>query len=152
MKLELKHLAPYLPYRLMVRHESGLFVEMTLSRKSGNFLSVESVLEGYGVPMLKPLSDLTKEIEFKGEKFVPVEKLFEIFAINKKPHYQEYYVNDYPNYIECSHPSTSESLRLIKYDLMQNRADLVLKLYEWHFDVFGLIEKGLAIKKDTHEN
>lgn len=37
----------------------------------------------------------------------------------------------------------------VTYDIKLIRYGDVLKLLEWHFDVFGLIEKGLAIDINT---
>ena len=82
-------------------------------------------------PILHPLSDLTKEIEYKGEKFIPIEKLgFE----NTKEIYESIL---YTIEKECF--PVSEFFKLIKM----------------HFDVVGLIEKGEAMDintlKKTHD-
>ena len=133
MKLELKHLSPYLPYRLKVsqprcgRMEAYLMYGFKYSNyarewvvfiddsRHGDYQS--SYLKGVK-PILRPLSDLTKEIEVKGEKFVPQDKM---------------------KYLDLEWLINSDDL------IMKTNYEDVLKLFEWHFDVFGLIEKNLAV-------
>ena len=74
-----------------------------------------------------PLSALTKEITINGETFNPYDK------INKK------------------YPNTPQFTDYIKgwmpyYGIMDSKCEYVciLKLFEWKFDVFGLIDAGLA--------
>ena len=86
-----------------------------------------------------------KEIEVDGHRIVPIEKLFDMLARNKKPDYHDYYYNVVPNYIECSHPSTAETLKIILYDVFQNPAWMIIEMYKFHFDLNGLIERGLAV-------
>lgn len=129
-KLELKHLAPYLPYGLKLYH-SGYKAKHILeaSIKEGVYDREMSAVtltamvndNEYLKPILRPLSDLTKEIEHNGEKFVPVDRL-------------EW--NSYDH--------------IIKKGMCDNVGyQYMIKLFEWHFDVFGLIEKGLAIDINT---
>ncbi len=37
----------------------------------------------------------------------------------------------------------------IRLDILENRYKVVKKLFEWHFDIFGLIPAGLAIDINT---
>jgi hypothetical protein len=107
-KLELKHLAPYLPYKLKYK---SLF-----NGSINNLYDLSTDINDnyWGVkikPILRPLSDLELD-EFKN-------KIFNI----------EY--------------------------IIDKETDADLGYYEWcflfenHFDVFGLIEKGLAININT---
>lgn len=145
MKLEFKKIVHHLPYGLSymnpVHNTVGYFDNSCFDDGWELIYDVK--------PILRPLSDLTKEIEVNGERFVPIERLFEMVARNKKPEYQKYYYIDSLNYLECSHPGTAETLTLIKYDVMKNQAHLVEKLFEWHFDIHGLIDAGLAIDINT---
>lgn len=86
MKLELKHIAPYLPYNLKLKYVSKydvdkLSIESIVTLKQINEGSI--CVNGYKtnnksyMPILHPLSDLTKEIEVNGEKFIPIKKLAE---------------------------------------------------------------------------
>lgn len=150
MKLELKHLSPYLPYKLgFMLSDIGIFNidseyqkpnEAYEKLKLTNILISERIevelehYNGWGIgfieleeikPILRPLSDLTKEIEVNGEKFVPHIKL------GGRPNLKDYDIE----YL-------SKNIDNISYGL-------VSKLIEWHFDVFGLIDKGLAIDINT---
>ena len=81
-KLELKHLAPYLPYGLKmileksgdIRELNGLFIDLGELRFHFNVINRGQRLWNYK-PILRPLSDLTKEIEVDGEKFMPYLRL-----------------------------------------------------------------------------
>lgn len=137
MKLELKHLASYLPYGLDFKGKRKGWVSFDGSRMTLCPIDFDGRFEIIK-PILRPLSDLTKEIEHKGEKFVPSEKLKEIFPnvshwqyLTSMAHIWQQYIN---NLTETN----------IEYCVIQ-------KLFEWHFDVFGLIEQGLAIDINTHE-
>lgn len=81
----------------------------------------------YGL-CLRPLSDLTKEIEHKGEKFVPIDELNNIGDAECDRY------NDYFNEENIS----DVNWLLEPFIIFQ-------KLIEWHFDITGLIEKGEAI-------
>ena len=122
-KLELKHLAPYLPYGLKILYQGdvceleGLSIDLSISVLTDEGDEYSTIK--YIKPILKPLSDLTKEIEHNGEKFVPT-KVLSVWDL------EGITIND------------------IKH-IPVNLYELLL---EWHFDVFGLIEKGLAINKN----
>lgn len=172
MKLELKHLAPYLPYKLkfvMVFDSSEDFGDVVpeeylkkdsiwelylLTNESIEFFGGEcddyalkngpSRIANNGAlkPILQPLSNLTKEIEMNGEKFVPVE-WFEIGDENNLS-------NDYgfANVRLINHLKEISKYN-IQNDIEYLPNGVVNKLHEWHFDVFGLIPKGLAIDINT---
>lgn len=129
MKLELKHLAPYLPYGLKIQYLLNETLELvgfnknTIFHTRGFFVELPCNLK----PILRPLSDLTKEIEHNGERFVPVEKLEEMYGLTVET--QEDKV--------LTLPITLEPYYLIR------------QLFEWHFDIFNLIENNLAIDINT---
>lgn len=140
MKVELKHLAPYLPYGLTgISKEQYFGIETVVGYSTyGKEKSIELttnidaiIIEEFK-PILRPLSDLTKEIEHNGEKFVPID-WFE----------NKYYTLDLHK--QCK--------RLLEEDgenwIYQSDYMLVEHLFEWHFDVFGLIPEGLAIDLNT---
>lgn len=67
MKLTIEHLAPYLPYELKILNGWGDIKTLKythLDDEGNGFI-------GHVKPILRPLSDLTKEIEHNGEKFTP---------------------------------------------------------------------------------
>lgn len=149
MELELKHLAPYLPYNLET-FIIGEFIDEYADNPIPKGFNIEglntgwveiheigrTVTEQYPFedvkPILRPLSDLTKEIEHNGEDFVPYEHHVFIEAMA---------ANEYLEYLCEARADLSED-RLLPYSIVQ-------LLLEWHFDVFGLIEKGLAIDKTS---
>jgi hypothetical protein len=145
-KLELKHLAPYLPYELKFLYNGNIY-KMRWINSNGdidydsqndfinpfppNIFSKELDVVKL---MFRPLSDLTKEIEVNGEKFIPINKLlehngFDLSKMSKR---------EINNYIEVFMP-----------DFISLRDSELL--FEWYFDVFGLIEQDLAIDINTLE-
>ncbi len=104
MKIPIKHLAPYLPYGL-----NGIHKDKRIVFHTDNIWTF--ILNAK--PILRPLSDLTKEDWI--DEFIFSSDLIE--SIIKR------------NGFEFAWLETSN----------------YLKLLENHFDVFGLIEKGLAI-------
>lgn len=136
-KLELKHLAPYLPYGLKLQFifkKEKIFLLSTYDEyKNGEqTILIAQALNGYYKPILRPLSDLTKEIEVNGEKFVPIDIIYKLW---------------YGNYLG----QFSKEIILQKIKLFSTKMPyfIVEKLHEWHFDTNQLIEKGLAIDFNT---
>ena len=122
MKLELKYLASYLPYGLNIKD-----INQDFSLFRGNFDQL--INDKYLKPVLFPLSSLTKEINFNGETFVPIYKIYE---------FEQW---DTDELYEIINNGTIEGiyndLNLIPYSHAE-------KLFEWKIDVFGLIDAGLA--------
>ncbi len=142
MKLELKHIAPYLPYGLKFYNtDMEVDFKLTIQEESEpNTIDLENVISMQDVykPILRPLSDLTKEIEHNGEKFVPIEYFSE--------HYTDHLVRfEKPDYIIL------EDDYSISQNVLGAPLAIIEKLYEWHFDIYGLIENGLAIDINTLE-
>ncbi|MGV0847411.1 hypothetical protein ACTS9T_12695 [Empedobacter falsenii] len=150
MKLELKHLAPYLAYELkcclmgakdekenplsfLVEGASKEFVEVWSKKTITDQWTYEDVF-----PILRPLSDLTKEINYRFSTYA-FTYLFEIGDCDGC-------VFEF----EHGNIKTIKSLENIsKYnsynDINYLPNAVVNMMYEYHFDVFGLIEQGLAI-------
>ena len=160
-KLELKHLAPYLPFKLEAKGKiSGDIFEISLLCNEGVGIVGHSL--SYGLyaglddiyPILRPLSQLTQEIEHNGERFVPALEL-----VKEKEKHGKW--KDHAPTIDYTYGIIKmpfgEVLKVSKLDtwvIMLSFQDparseyfIIQKLFEWHFDVFGLIEKGLAIEK-----
>ena len=145
-KLELKHLAPYLPYNLKVfddyyseiRYLAALaFSDCGIVKQ----LHYPSQTREYNEikPILHPLSDLTKEIEHNGEKFKPFDELSNFLYITEKDNFDTV----------LSARLWVETMILYRPDCLTLPFNVVQKLFEWHFDVFGLIKDGLAIDINT---
>jgi hypothetical protein len=125
MKLELRHLAPYLPYGLKaidtqtkeIRRVTLLHFTYDLKTVGHNHLIYEGLILRKHKPILRPLSDLSNE-DLEGEPiYFPSIKMVELIESNRDILGCDYSEVDY---------------------LIRN-----------HFDVFGLIEKGLAIDINT---
>ena len=120
MKLELKHLAPYLPYNIKVELSNGNIHSLSLH-------DMPDIMVNGIKPIMRPLSDLNTDIEMDGKKFNPLDNIH----IDDLISFEE----DRPLQIDSlEHPMTYYTL---------------LKLLEWHIDVFGLIDEGLAIDINT---
>jgi hypothetical protein len=145
--LTIKHLSPYLPYDLKVKTKIGNLILCQLnnctkweawfyfeqeSKNKKQIYNFKNLTNSHGIgrgfllkeitPILRPLSDITKEIEVNGKTFVPFQLLRE----------KGFHVSD--EWIE-------EGIN----DSLNSAYEFVQLLIEWHFDVFGLIKKGLAI-------
>ena len=127
MKLELKHLAPYLPYKLkakfmhpFVKHQKIGIINNAYNLDDDVKLSIDYSDDEHiwmYKPILRPLSDLNYR------------HWLDIFAID-----------DIDNIL--SEFQSNDSLDCVEYYL-------VVILLTYHFDVFGLIETGLAIDINT---
>lgn len=105
---------------------------------------------------LRPLSDLIKSITHKGETFVPMTKLV---GMEKYKHFFEKFGGlkrkDDWSIIDCwwintefdDKPKPYEKFCTWQLDRMSFKD--AVKLIKWHFDIFGLIEKGYAIDINT---
>lgn len=118
MKLELKHLAPYLPYKIKMLHYDKKKVLNAGQGSSVHWVGITHALnhQENTKPLLHPLSKLTDE-----------------------------QIGELENHHNFSMMHYSE----IKTDPTRYPFTIVEKLFEWHFDVFGLIEKGLAEPIET---
>lgn len=148
MKLEIKYLAPYLPYELKAiyneENEENTVVKILgtciLDKERHYQIKFKDGVVGLFIaddikPILRPLSDLVKVIECEGKYFIPYEDslLADSMDSNNDLKYLCVFEGDVTKY-------TTISYLLIK------------KLIKWHFDVFGLIENGLAIDINTLNN
>ena len=175
MELELKHLAPYLPYGLNILSKRHFckYGEQTILEVNGiafqdtadipywqyefvydNDLKFSNINKKGFKPMLRPISDLTKEIEVNGEKFVPLVEI--IKHLNFK--FLRYEIKDNSlDVVFDNKPQTKERFWFSNFKgtsfycsnmnklMYKDIYGAMNKLFEWHFDVFGLIEKDLAI-------
>lgn len=131
-KLKSEHLVPYLPYSLKVVMEGEKTNVAWMSTKNiaviiphgiGEFKKIKWEYAHLNIkPILKPLSDLAKEIDNDNRNITYFAEIG-IYSKNSR------------DYI-LKHPTS------LGYEQ-------IIKLFEWHFDVFGLIPKKLAIDINT---
>lgn len=144
-QLTIEQLAPYLPYQLKIRTSSSD------AKFSGNVLYGIKKNE-FGVnmfqcaelkwwrieqikPYLRPLSSLTKEIVHNGRAFIPAKELFECCDFERDL--------GMPDEIEQAGIFRSE---YIDHDqIMCYPLSFWKKLHEYHFDLYGLLDAGLAL-------
>ena len=90
----------------------------------------------YFKPIFHPITDLTKKIEHNEKEFVPEFELVHLQSNNVDAEWLEH----------CHEKNWSDEIDWTKapYHFLQ-------KLFEWHFDVFGLIKEGRAIDINTIE-
>lgn len=157
MKLELKHLAPYLPYGVQFIEYVGYGKIKTLT-----VMNFERVLSRYNTHvavaitetkqgplcnplLLRPLSDLTKEIEHNENSFIPIEELKRLQReIHKLPEGKIY--ENLERDLDERIDMIPKEFELLGHSVMFFRTYwLIQKLISWHFDIFNLIENGLAI-------
>lgn len=136
MKLELK-LSSYLPYKLKGVEWLGAPIhELTSIRADYKEPYCWTPIKSFGSgrldckALLHPMSDLMKEIEIDGVKFIPFEGLC--------------LLTDYSEYVEQIEEDTYEMNTPYRWPY-----ELVDNLLKWHFDIFGLIKEGLAIDINT---
>ena len=158
MKLELKHLAPYLPYGLKCKWNQSKPFELKGLQHGSDSVNNEmwiwkdkTYFIGYLYeckPILRPLSDLTEDIVIGNVKFIPIDILFE----KEHPRHlsKRYYSETFYNYASVSHNGTAVNLKVYLGKIIEQNPRWIFEyLLIWHFDVFGLIEKGLAIDINT---
>jgi len=132
--MELKHIAPYLPYKTIGISKQGTFFYLSTGcNMRGNGIEDRDIgtWVSNGIkPILHPLSDLAKEIEINGEKFVPIDNI-----PLKKPSNQFY---------EDLHGIAKGTKDVFSFPYY-----VIQKLIEWKFDVFNLIGQVEAIDVNT---
>lgn len=162
-KIELKHVAGYLPYGLKMISQNDFVAPLIRELRVDGFQFMIDTRK----PILRPLSDLTKEIEVNGEKIVPVLIIAKMFGFGDLEKFEldddvvaygwvERYMDDSQPYsfgyfqngefgtwyddIDDSHPIQTHC-----------KMEVIEWLYEHHFDIHDLIGKEIAIDINTLE-
>jgi hypothetical protein len=170
--LTLEHLSAYLPYHSMVQwtrpdDKAVLFSPLTVA---DYYFYIH---RNKGKIILYPLSSLTETIWFEGKEICPIVELLsisnnkkinitQILCETKKYDDKEFCTIEYvENGGEPSIKSFSYDAELSRF-IHRNETEgrpyatayqlqLFKKLFEWKIDIFGLIEKGLAVDVNTLE-
>lgn len=142
MKLELKHLAPYLPYSLKcnvmgelvdpydepaipkVFEIVGLTKDYVEYFEEGRTVTEECVFSDC-FPLLRPISDLTKEISINGKNVIPIDGMF-------LPCGERKILESWAKENKCW---LGQQLSYLPYQM----------LFAMSFDVFNLLDNKLAI-------
>lgn len=96
-------------------------------------------------PVLRPLTDITKEIEINGERFIPIEEILSDYRDDLELHaeFEDGVLMDLTLTYEDGNEDYIQEDRYTFRDFE--------KLLSWHFDLFGLIESGQAINVNNLE-
>lgn len=156
-KLKEEQITPYYPYKLKLKYKDGTATEIFNASHLVNF----DYNFSYMLLLLHPLSDLTKEIEVDGFGIIPLISLLKIhtgsnwgikyFEIYKGD--EEWAITNVQGGWSFGYNSINQGFYLVykskRFDNIKHQLILFQQLFEWHFDIFGLIEKGLAIDINT---
>jgi len=149
MKLELKHLAPYLPYGLIFHHE---IIQKNLTMIGCEFthelrIRLTDGLYAYDVcklkPILRPLLELETNME-DGHEYI--ELLNAMYGDS---------VTDF-NFIGnrlVEHTSKDKGITFDRIEYTNRTMPYYIMefLFQYHFDIFELIPQGLAVDINTLE-
>ena len=148
MKLELKHYQHYLDSRLQLhipaisKRVGVRSVAMTAGTLGPDECPIREAVRHQYKPYLRPLSQINQEITDNGVKFVPAF----VFDVNNSAGDSGIHLDSEESRAYFNEFSTKHR----KHHLEFMPYGMIAKLVEWHFDVFGLIEAGLAIEKPNH--
>ncbi|SMC46045.1 hypothetical protein [Pedobacter africanus] len=134
MKLELKHIAPYLPY--------GLTVYVDIQQYTGTAKVITMSCEEKGV---KVRAENGHIFSVKSDKLKPI--LYPMDILSPTDIYG--IKSTYPNTPNFDYLISDDKVK--RYHFKNGLANsfiehcVIVELLQMHFDVFGLIEQGLAI-------
>ncbi len=144
----LKIYSTFLLYDLEVQHDiNGKFGKVVGIDANKHELSVcfdSGIWQGVDVRVLKPvfydIYYLTKEIEHKGKKIIPIVELLKIKYPNQQGRYAEteFLTEGYP--FACFSVDAGKTIMVNTSNLENQPFWIIKKLLEWHFNVFQLPE------------
>lgn len=147
-------LAMSLPYGLKCK-EVGLNEILYFSTRIYNLMSILNWNNSYQ-PILRPLSDLTKQIEHNGEKFIPA---LELIKLEEKYNNWKDIAPTIPYDIKIINKPFGKVLKVSKVEhwviyLSLNEMErakyyIVSQLIKWNFDIADIISTGEAIDINT---
>ncbi len=132
--------------------------------RQGEYISGNNLAK-YFIPILRPMSDLYKPCLGNGK--IPIVELAKIAVLNQNncddlcweiDRSYEYVTAIKREYRYCFGYDNIGTFWINKEDIydkyytdidINSQLELFQKLYEWHFDIHGLIEQGLAIDINT---
>lgn len=135
-KLTLEDLAPYVPYGLKLYYAPK---DEIINLRPSHFPNDWSVTLA-SKPILRNLSDLTKEIEHNGRKYCIMSLWFSVEADEEEAYELYRTIPDYWKTVIASIKSNG---------VKHQDYGFVKLLFKHHFDVNNLIERGLAVDLNT---
>ena len=133
MKLELKYLAPYLPFLMKgIDIKEPELIQLVEGLMPSSILTESDELP-YGMfkPILRPLEDLFFNLDIENESQKPFEYLEDFADTETEKMFLDIIENQNTKFI-------LEKIQYAPFSFIQ-------KLLEWHFDIFGLIDAKLAV-------
>jgi len=159
--ITLEQLSAYLPYKVKAVDRDMHIRTVVYNHFTYNLSTVginhliftDGVLLNPHKLILRPLSDLTETIVHDGVSFNPLVELIKLQNPNFEftGRYSDFLIekDGYPR--DCCRLMATMSIKIIP-PFINHPHWVIKKLHEWHFDTFGLIEKGLAIDINTIKN
>ena len=143
MELEIKHLSPYLPYGLKIQHNG--YTEV-LEGLSGELCSIAGESYWNNIadvkPILRLMSDLTSVY---GDEYINEHSINMLIGRNNG--YGDITISQFAKTLCLEiEVDDSSSVKQIEFDMILTISN---QLFKGHYDVFGLIEQGLAIDINT---
>jgi hypothetical protein len=136
MKLELKHLAPYLPYKLKCLY--------THTNKIGTISNIYTIGEGYNDDDLKLSIDYSE-----GEHiwmFKPILRPLSEFEYDHIVQIKEHLgIGQWCDYYDTYFDAWFDDIANIDKLVLQCPYEIMQFFLKCHFDIFNLIPQGLAI-------
>lgn len=167
--MELHEIVGYLPYGLKFISRNGKYAYMSIdgcfatgfkTRFGENInksISFETLIRNYK-PILHPLSDLVKPVLPDGK--IPLVEIFNYaFDQNVNQKRCDFLSEDGIFQMSCGNLQfgfdceCNSFITTIYQDgtITPNQLQLFQKLYSWHFDIHGLIEKNQAVNTDCRK-
>lgn len=143
-KLTVDILANYLPFNTTLLVESiysDFTCPLVVNNSTNSFrngMDIDTAIEYNAKPFLLPLSYLTKEITHEGERFIPIE------CLNEEAHTDDGNVFTFNGKYLMFHNNKDTQWNYLAVPMWAFQS-----LHRWHFDLYDLIPKNLAIDKRT---
>lgn len=148
--LNLELVSPFFPHKVKAQFRDGEILEIERIASFDKWNNIKLIL--------RPLSDLINEIEIDGKKFIPIVKLMDL-SVNmnwsetdhmiSESGCQEWWCRWKDSHVSIfGYNKESQyfyNLLNDEHQKVYNQKELFNHLYKWHFDVDGLIDKGIAI-------
>lgn len=150
-KLELKHICGYLPWGLQVEYNNrSCKMEVLYAETDEVYLRFENCIEGEIAdiccikPLLRPISSLREPLE---DGSVPIVDIADLFLKPRKHKLLDGKAVSKYGYLEFEDSTKRFFERDGSGELFQptHSFEMTEYLFQHHFDVYGLIDKGLAI-------